>query len=301
MPSEFDPEPSSAFGVHAPRGLAAWVLARTRTMPDTWLGRRLAFGMRRLAIARLNGRPLDIVALGARMRLFPYNNVCEKRILFTPQCFDAEERAFLLSRMRDGFTFVDIGANIGGYALFVAGVAGPRARILAVEPQPDIYERLVFNVRLNSFPTVKAIACAVADQDGEVRLFVADDNRGESSVKIVSSAGVAGSVTVPCKTLLTLLGEEGFSAVDAAKLDTEGAEDLILDTFFQDAPETLWPRILILERDNNRWHVDLPALLASRGYSVVATTRTNVIYERTGATTGTARSSDTPAGVTTQA
>lgn len=242
----------------------------------------MSFALRRLAIRKLAGAPVDMEALGARMRLFPYNNVCEKRILFTPQHFDPDELAHLRARLREGFVFLDIGANIGGYTLHVAAEAGPTARVLAVEPQPEIYQRLVRNIRFNPFPTVKAVACAVADKDGELTLFISDDNRGESSVKIMAANGGSKQVTVPSRRLLTLIEEQGYTRVDAAKLDTEGAEDLILETFFAEAPDTLWPGLLILERGTSRWHIDLPALLRSKGYAVVAETRNNVIFERKG-------------------
>lgn len=273
------------YGAFAPKGLVRAVLERTRAAGPGWLSRRLAFILRRIAIARLAGDPVDTEALGARMRLHPYRNVCEKRILFTPQFFDPDELAYLKARMDDvdagqGFVFLDIGANIGGYSLFVAAHAGPRVKVLAVEPQPDIYGRLVFNLRLNSFPSVKAVDCAIADKEGELTLFVDAQNKGESSVKVMSGSSSAGSIKVPAKRLLTLIEQEGYAHVDVAKLDTEGAEDIILETFFAEAPERLWPRALIMERGGNRWHVDLPALLVARGYQAVRETRNNVIYER---------------------
>lgn len=271
---------TAGYGAFEAKGLVRAILERTRAAGPGWWSRRAAFLLRRLAIARLAGDPVDTEALGARMRLHPYRNVCEKRILFTPQFFDAEELAHLKANLTEGFVFLDIGANIGGYSLFVAAHAGPTARVLAVEPQPDIYERLVFNLRLNPFPSVKAVACAVADKEGELTLFVDPENKGESSVKIMPQVTGAGSIQVPAKRLLTLIEEEGFTKVDAAKLDTEGAEDIILETFFGEAPESLWPRLLILERGGSRWHVDLPALLMSRGYRAVRETRNNVIYER---------------------
>ncbi len=271
---------SKPFGTYAPRGLVASLLGLTRSQADSWLGKRMAFALRRLAIWQLRGKPVDIAALGAKMRLFPYNNVCEKRILFTPQYFDAQERALIQSRMRDGFHFVDIGANIGGYTLFVAGIAGRDARILALEPQPDIFERLSYNISLNPFGTVKAIACAVADKDGELTLFVDAQNRGESSVKIVSGDHGIGSIKVPAKKLVTLLGEEGFERIDAIKLDVEGAEDLILEIFFSDAPQKLWPKLLLIERGGTRWSIDVPQLLIKNGYKLIATTKNNQIYER---------------------
>ena len=271
---------SPPFGSFAPTGTVSTLLKLTRSLPDSWLGKRLAFTLRRLAVMRLQGNPVDTSALGARMRLFPYNNVCEKRILFTPQYFDAEERALIEARMKDGFHFVDIGANIGGYALFVAGIAGQSARILALEPQPDIFERLAYNIGLNPFGTVKAIACAVADKDGELTLFVDKNNSGESSVKIVSGVPGASNIRVPAKRLMTLLAEENFKRIDAIKLDVEGAEDLILETFFKDAPQDLWPMLLLIERGGTRWSIDVPTLLRKSGYQLIATTRNNQIYER---------------------
>lgn len=269
-----------AYGIYAPKGLVRTILNWTRNSGEGWLSRRFAFVLRRVAISRLAGKPVDIEALGARMRLFPYQNVCEKRILFTPQFFDPVELAVLKSRLCNGFVFLDIGANIGGYSLFVSAHAGPTARVLALEPQPDIYERLIYNLRRNPFPTVKALACAVADKDGELTLFIDPNNKGESSVKIMSGVTSSWSIKVPSKKLLTLLEEQGFDRVDAAKLDTEGAEDIILETFFAEAPERLWPKLLIIERGGSRWHMDLLGLLEAKGYKVLEETRNKFIYER---------------------
>lgn len=270
---------SRPFGAHAPQGFVRWAIERTRSLPSRWAGRRLAFLLRRLAIRSLRGAPVDTEALGARMRLYPYNNVCEKKVLFTPQFFDPEELACLEDRIRDGFTFVDVGANIGAYSLFVAAKAGPNARILAIEPQPDVFDRLTYNISQNPFGTVKAVACAVADKGGELTLFLDPRNKGESSVKIVGPSQ-GGTVRVPAVTLLDLLREEGFRRVDAMKLDVEGAEDLILDPFFRDAPKSLHPSFVIIEDGRGQWQMDLPAVLEANGYRLVSHTRMNLLYER---------------------
>ena len=268
------------YGSYAPNTLMTATLSFTRALPNSWLGKRLSFILRRFALTTLKGKPVDTTALSCKMRLFPYNNVCEKRILFTPQYFDAVELAVLKSRIKPNFTFIDIGANIGGYTLFVAANAGAGAHILAIEPQPDIFARLTYNISLNPFGTVKAMACAVADKDGELTLFVDPNNSGESSVKIVSGDRGVGNIKVPAKRLLSILQEESFQYLDAAKLDVEGAEDLILDTFFKEAPESLWPKLLIIERGNARWSIDIPDLLLKQGYTIIATTKNNQIYER---------------------
>src|SRR3954452_9140450 len=216
---------SQPFGAYAPTGFPQWAIERTRGLRPGWATQRLALALRHVATRFLGGAPVDIETFGARMRLYPYNNVCEKKALFTPQFFDPEEFDVLRDRIRDGFTFVDVGSNVGVYALFVAAQAGPHARILALEPQPEIFDRLTYNIRQNPFGTVKAIACAVADKTGELTLFLDPRNHGGSSVKI-RSPNEADAIRVPAITLLDLLNQEHFTKVDAIKLDVEGAEDL---------------------------------------------------------------------------
>ena len=80
------------------------------------------------------------------------------------------------------------------------------------------------------------------DIDGEATLFVNKSNEGESSVRIVNADARVEPIRVPTKTLLTLAREEGFARIDAIKLDIEGAEALVLNSFFADAPPALWPR-----------------------------------------------------------
>ena len=268
------------FGTYEPSGLVRWIIERTEKLREGAPGaRRASLFLRRAAIMCLRGAPLDVQRFGARMRLHPYNNVCEKKVLFTPQFFDSVERGILAGRITDDFVFIDIGANIGAYSLFVAAHAGSGARILAIEPQPDIFDKLTYNIAQNPFGTIKAVACAVADRAGELTLFVDPRNRGESSVKIVGTHE-GSQIRVPAVTLLDLLQEEGFSRVNAMKLDVEGAEDIILEPFLRHAPPHLRPSLLIIEDGAGQWQIDLPAVLAENGYRLRARTRLNLVYER---------------------
>lgn len=267
------------FGAFAPAGSVDRILRWTRAAADTWLSKRMTFLLRRIALKRLRGAPVDIETYGAKMRLFPYNNVSEKRVLFSPQFFDPQEREILAARIRENFVFVDIGANIGAYSLFVAMKAGAGARILAVEPQPEVFDRLVFNIRQNPGASIKAVDCAVADKAGEVTLFIDPRNAGESSVKIVGS-GQAGAIRVTASTLAALVEGEGFEHIDALKLDVEGAEDIILEPFLREASPALHPRLIIVEDGTERWQTDLPQLLVEFGYRRITRTRLNLVYER---------------------
>ena len=86
----------------------------------------------------------------------------------------------------------------------------PRSRILAVEPQPEVFARLVYNITQSAYVNLKAVGCAVLDIDGEATLFVNKNNEGESSVRIVNADARVEPIRVPTKTLLTLAREEGF-------------------------------------------------------------------------------------------
>jgi FkbM family methyltransferase len=272
---------SRPFGDFAPSGLTRWVIDRTRGLPQGWAGRRLALMLRHMAMKMLKGLPLDLETFGVRMRLYPYKNVCERRLLFTPQYFDADELRILASRIQEGFTFIDVGSNVGWYALFLAREAGPAVatRILAVEPQPEIFDRLIYNIRQNPFGTIKAVDCAVADKTGELTLFLDPLNRGEASLKIVNSSQT-DAIRVPAVTLLDLLSREGLTRVDAIKLDVEGAEDLVLDPFFRDAPASLYPSIFIVANVPDRWQADVIGLLTGKGYRQVLETKMNLVFER---------------------
>ncbi len=270
------------FGEHRPHGALRRLLHFTQNAGAHWLGQRAALLVRGVGLRRLRGRPVDVTVetLHARMRLYPYDNACEKRLLFTPQFTDREERRILASRITPEMTFLDIGAGVGASSLFVALRAGPRAKILAVEPQPALFERLVYNLRQNPAATVKALDCAVADVDSAVTLFTNPYDLAETSMRIVNVEGGGGKVRVFAHSLATLAHEEGFDRIDAMKLDVEGAEDLVLEPYLLAEPQEMWPRLLILAYSPGKWDVDLCALLEERGYRRLLRTRVYVIYER---------------------
>jgi len=270
---------SEPFGRYEPQGLARLAMRLARGCSRNWWQRRAAFMMRALALKALKGRPVDVVAFGARLRLYPHRSVAEKRLAFTPQYFDPDERALLARRLAGDFVFIDLGAGCGGYALFVAALGGPKARILAVEPLPQAFERLSYNIGQCPYLNVKAIGCAALDVDGEATLFVNPRNEGESSTRIINADERLEPIRVPTKTLMTIAREEGYSRIDAIKLDIEGAEDLALEPFFAAAPRSLWPKLIVMEYTLLREEEGLETRLQGLGYREILRTHENVAYE----------------------
>ncbi|MEA2879018.1 MAG: hypothetical protein QOF14_4214 [Hyphomicrobiales bacterium] len=275
MTAAFD---SSPWGAHLPSRRDGAVLALTRAMPANWLGQRLAILFRRLVMRRIGEGCVDTMLWGMRLRLYPRRNGCEKNALFTPQMYDTMERRVLadaVRRRKGPFTFVDIGANVGLYSLYLATCGD--VRTLAIEPQPGILERLRFHLAANPSAKVDVLPIALSDHAGEAVLVINESDSGGTHIDKQDGRQDPGErITVPSKPLIAVLAEAGIETVDALKIDVEGAEDIVLAPYLRDAPQSLLPRLILIEDTRGFWSIDLFALLAGRGYTVQERSRQNV-------------------------
>jgi len=268
--------PLEPFGSFSPRRIELALMAVGRRLPQTWAGRRLASFLRS-ALKRMAHRPIDVVRLGSRMRLHAEGNASEKRLLISPQFFDPVELALLEQAIRPGFVFLDVGANVGTYSLFVARRAGPSSRVLAVEPHPEAHRRLVCNLALNGLDWVETAAVALGEAPGTVELLINSRNIGSASLRDGWEPGLSRRrIEVPCETLLALVHRHGLTRIDALKADVEGAEDMVLAPFLAEAPLSLWPRLLIVEDGRRAWRQDLLALLHAGGYVTILKSGGNI-------------------------
>jgi FkbM family methyltransferase len=263
------------FGTYAPTSWQQRVINITRQLPSSWLGRRLALWLRKPVLKGVGTQAIDSELLGFRMRLLPYDNVSEKRVLFTPHFFDADELRLLEQRLTPDFKFLDIGANAGIYSLFVGARTSVAASIVAVEPQPEMLTRLRTNIALNGFSTIRVMPLALSDRAGTIDLHLSADNRGQASV--TTEGGTV--VTVATKTLLGLMDEVAMTQADAMKIDIEGAEALVLGAFFATAPRNRWPKLIFIERNQAKWQMDIVMHMLQLGYAERTPGRMNAILE----------------------
>lgn len=275
MRAAFDPSP---WGAHSPNAYQRAVLALTRAMPANWLGQRLAILFRRFVMRRIGEGCIDTMLWGMRLRLYPRRNGCEKNALFTPQMFDTMERRVLaeaVQRRAGAFIFVDIGANVGLYSLYLSTCGD--VRTLAVEPQPGILERLHFHLAANPAAKVDVRPIALSDREGEVTLVLNESDSGGTRIDKHDGRQDPGErISVPCRPLIAVLAEAGIGTIDALKIDVEGAEDIVLTPFLRDAPQALLPRLILIEDTRGFWGLDLFALLGRRGYTQQERSRQNV-------------------------
>jgi FkbM family methyltransferase len=225
---------------------------------------------------------LDVVVWGLKLRLAPRGNIAEAKLLFAPQYFDPQERAFVARVLRPGDTFVDVGANVGAYSFWAHQCVGPTGRIIAVEPDPQMRERLRFNLRSNALDHVLVVPQALSDHVGEALLYVNPAQRGENTLqpaRAQAAGGVRQAHTVALDTLLHALQSRGIERIDALKIDIEGHELTVLTHFFTHAPQALWPRALLAEHQHDA-DAPLSRLFADQGYRPALRTRQNMGWER---------------------
>ena len=269
------------WGKYEPGPLRGWFLRLCRAMPPRWAGERVSLLLRLLARAGLD-TPLDTEVWGLRLRLFPSGNLAEARILFMPQQWDWQERELLALRAKAGFVFVDVGANVGGYSFWMHTVLDSDAIIVAIEPDPQLVAGLEANLSWNSCENMRVVPLAVGTSEGEGTLFVRAQNLGENSLERpdVPDSAIVRTEPVAVRPLAALLQAEGLTGVDALKIDIEGMELRVMEAFFEEAPDELWPTLIIMEFKETAVHRDLRDLLERNGYGPLLKTKLNLVMER---------------------
>lgn len=220
--------------------------------------------------------PFDVdVIPGLKARLYPSGNRCEKRAFAGVQVWDKIERETLKTAIETHpsgeFIFLDVGANVGLYSLFVntyARAAQKNVRILAVEPGLETCSRLETNIRANDAP-IEIIRAAISDTPGTGYLGGGDTNRGEAKLQGTAQDGEQ----VVIDTLARICRTHGLTHVNAMKLDIEGHDLKALTGFFDDAPHRLHPNILILETGRE---ADSPLIELCRRHGYIVTDRPGI-------------------------
>lgn len=119
-------------------------------------------------------------------------------------------------------TIIDVGANIGSFALYAALRLVPQGRVMALEPNPKCLDRLRRNLRENCIENVFVREGAVGSGVGETIALRTRDGDTVGSTICGGADGGAGTVQVPLVSPKALLRWSGD--VQLMKVDCEGGE-----------------------------------------------------------------------------
>ena len=135
---------------------------------------------------------------------------------------------FQLSRalIRRDDTLMDVGANIGLWAMGAALRVGPAGSVHAFEPVPNNFIRMERNLALNGLKQVTSRQLALSDDVGHTVFYAATaDNSGIGSLTQGDNAN--RPIEIDMTTIDNYCETNSIPHVDLIKVDVEGAEQLV--------------------------------------------------------------------------
>jgi FkbM family methyltransferase len=173
--------------------------------------------------------------------LVPLNQVCDWYHI-TTQLLKISEQF----KPRSGWIVVDVGSNIGLWALWCAKKVSAKGIVVAIEPEPQNFAYLIYNKNLNKFSNVITLNLALADHVGKVRLYLATStSHSIMERKDRTPPSTENFIEVSCKTLDEIISECGIQKVDLINLDVEGAALIVLKGGFNALKNKIIKRIII--------------------------------------------------------
>jgi FkbM family methyltransferase len=267
--------PDAPFGSFRPRPFAAVLLAVSQ---NTFLGRGQARKALGNLLRRHSASPLDVKLWGRNARVHLKSNYSEMKAVLNPASYSRPDFDFVRKHLPKTGVFLDVGANAGMFSLFASSLLESGGVVVAVEPQPEIFARLQFNMASANDLAAEGVRtilvqAAIGPEAGEAELSIPPE-LGQASLR--SEVG-GHRIVVPILPLGDLLRREGVVRIDVMKIDVEGFEDAVLQAFFEKEAPALFPRAVLIEHCNSeRWKWDCIVRMRELGYVEAHRDKANV-------------------------
>ncbi len=128
--------------------------------------------------------------------------------------------------IKPGMKILEVGANIGYYALLETRLAGPSGKLYAIEPAPHNFESLKKNLELNGVKNAYLHQAAFGEKRDKAVFYVYDRSNLSSFIKREDMGMKVEEVEVDILTLDDFLLNK--DVVDFIRMDVEGYEREIL-------------------------------------------------------------------------
>lgn len=78
---------------------------------------------------------------------------------------------FIKENLKEGQTFLDIGASVGYYTLIASRLVGPKGKVFSFEPSKESLDLLDKNISANNASNVKVFPFALSDSNSDSKLY----------------------------------------------------------------------------------------------------------------------------------
>lgn len=125
---------------------------------------------------------------------------------------------------RPGTIAVDVGANLGLFALEAARAVGPQGEVIAVEPAPPNADAVARAIAGSGRTNIRLLRAAAVDRRGPIEFGLRPDHGGDH--RVLASGDGRTTTSVPGLRLDDEI--DPAREVSAIKMDVQGAEGLAL-------------------------------------------------------------------------
>jgi FkbM family methyltransferase len=132
-----------------------------------------------------------------------------------------------LKFLPSGGVAIDVGANLGEWAVPMAKAVGASGHVLCFEPNPPVAEALARTLRINNLRQARVLQGALSSHASTAQLIVEIENSGRS--RLGSPAAGERAVSVETRRLDDALAGLGLLRVDLIKIDVEGHERDVIE------------------------------------------------------------------------
>lgn len=138
--------------------------------------------------------------------------------------WEKEEINLFKKTIKEGWTVLDIGANIGYPSLLLSKLVGKSGKVIAFEPDKNNIKILKKNIKANNIQNIKVVPMAVSDHTGAGTLFISDSHSGDHRIYNPSDE------ERKTRNIKTISLDDYFKSdnkIDFIQMDIEGAEGLV--------------------------------------------------------------------------
>lgn len=135
----------------------------------------------------------------------------------------------ILNEIKEGMFCLDLGSNIGYYAIIESNIVGKSGKIFAIEPSPINFPILKMNLENQKKNNYLVNNIAIGEKDEEME-FIVSKKSNWSKIRIDNEEVNLGDeiVKIPVKTLDSFVNENNIEKIDILRMDVEGYEYNIL-------------------------------------------------------------------------
>ena len=135
----------------------------------------------------------------------------------------------MINELKQDMVCIDLGSNIGYYAVIESNIIGESGKVFAIEPSPVNFPILKLNLENQKKNNFVAYNIGIGDKNEEMEFIISAKSNWSrirmNNEKINSEDKV---IKIPVKTLNSFVNENDIKKIDILRMDVEGFEYSIL-------------------------------------------------------------------------